>query len=575
VTFPGVWSEWESNELHGGFDAVIGNPPWDRIKLQQVEWFAARRREIAKVERAADRKKMIEALQAANDPLATLFGKAERRAQAASRVARTCGDYPFLSGGDINFNSLFIEQAARLCKPGGVVGLLVPSGISTETASQEFFSKLIQNGNVKCVYDFFNKRANGVLFFPDVYYRFKFSTFVFSPASRNFGACRFATFVRDVADLSDDSKTYTLGLDDFAKVNPNTRTAPVYKDPRDKVLSTKIYSSTPILVRHSAQGNEQVWPVKYVRQFDMANDSALFRTRTELEEREGAYPVGANLWRSPAGDWVPLYEGKMVQAFDHRASSITMVAKNLHRPGQSEVTTLKEHQDSDFLPEARYHVLAPADLKPEIALKDITSTTNSRSIIACIIPAYAAGHTLPLIQMQIADPKARALAQALLCANLNAVVLDFVARTKILSNHASWFIMEQLPVIAPATYQSAAFGKRTAADIVRDAVLELTYTAHDMAPFARDLGHVDKKGNVRPPFIWDERRRLELRAKLDAVFFHLYGITKRDDVRYIYSTFPIVEEQETREHGRYLSRDLCLAWISALAAGDPDASISL
>ena len=47
VMFPGVWSEWEDFELRGGFDAVIGNPPWDRIKLQQVEWFAARRREIA------------------------------------------------------------------------------------------------------------------------------------------------------------------------------------------------------------------------------------------------------------------------------------------------------------------------------------------------------------------------------------------------------------------------------------------------------------------------------------------------------------------------------------------------
>jgi hypothetical protein len=576
VAFPGVWSDWESDELAGGFDAVIGNPPWDRLKLQQVEWFAARRLDIAKVERAAERKKMIEALQAANDPLAALFAKAEHRAQAASRVARSCGDYPLLSGGDTNFNSLFVEQAARLCKPDGVVGLLVPSGISTETASQAFFSKLIENGNAKCVYDFFNKRANGELFFPDVYYRFKFSAFVFSPSSRSFGACRFATFVRDVRDLNDDSKTYTLGLADFAKVNPNTRTAPVYKDPRDKTLSTRIYDSTPILVRHSAQGNQQAWPIKYVRQFDMANDSALFRTQKELEEREGAYPVAGDIWRSPAGDWVPLYEGKMVQAFDHRASSITTVEKNVHRPGQSEATTLAEHQDPAFLPEARYHVLAPADLKPQIALKDITSTTNSRSIIACIIPPCAAGHTLPLIQMQIADPKARALAQALLCANLNSIPLDFVARTKILSNHASWFIMEQLPVIAPDTYSSVSFGKKTAEDIVRDAVLELTYTAHDLVPFARDLGYVDAKGKVKPPFTWDERRRFELRAKLDAVFFHLYGVTKRDDVRYVYSTFPIVEEQETTAHaGRYLSLDLCLAWISALKAGDPDAQITL
>ena len=104
-------------------------------------------------------------------------------------------------------------------------------------------------------------------------------------------------------------------------------------------------------------------------------------------------------------------------------------------------------------------------------------------------------------------------------------------------------------------------------------VLELTYTAQDMAPFARDLGHIDEAGEVKPPFVWDEERRLRLRAKLDAVFFHLYGVTNRDDVHYVYSTFPIVERQETATYGRYCSRDLCLAWLNALAAGQPDARV--
>jgi hypothetical protein len=99
-----------------------------------------------------------------------------------------------------------------------------------------------------------------------------------------------------------------------------------------------------------------------------------------------------------------------------------------------------------------------------------------------------------------------------------------------------------------------------------------------MAPFARDVGHVDASGKVLPPFAWDEARRLRLRAKLDAVFFHLYGIfdasnraQSRDDITYIYSTFPIVERQEIEAHGRYLSRDLALAYCNTLAAGHPDA----
>ena len=118
-------------------------------------------------------------------------------------------------------------------------------------------------------------------------------------------------------------------------------------------------------------------------------------------------------------------------------------------------------------------------------------------------------------------------------------------------------------------------GKKSAAEIVREATLELTYTSNDMAEFARDMGYVDGSGKVKPPFKWDEDRRRMLRGKLDAVYFHMYGITDRDDVRYVYSTFGIIEREETEVYGRYLSRDLCLAWISALAAGDPDANIKL
>ncbi|MCY4156336.1 MAG: hypothetical protein OXF66_02700 [Gammaproteobacteria bacterium] len=127
----------------------------------------------------------------------------------------------------------------------------------------------------------------------------------------------------------------------------------------------------------------------------------------------------------------------------------------------------------------------------------------------------------------------------------------------------------------PERYEAVCSGPKTAAEIVREAVLELTYTAHDMAPFARDLGHVDERGEALPPFPWDAHRRLRLRAKLDALYFHLYGITARADIRHIYSTFPIVQRQEQKAHNRYLSLDLCLAYHSALTAGQPDAAITL
>ena len=160
---------------------------------------------------------------------------------------------------------------------------------------------------------------------------------------------------------------------------------------------------------------------------------------------------------------------------------------------------------------------------------------------------------------------------------LTALLLDYIVRQKMHGTNLNWYIVEQLPVI-PLDHGMKPSTLRSENGRVRSyvkAVLELTYTAHDMAPFARDMGHVNEDGKVKPPFVWDEERRLHLRAKLNAVFFHLYGVTDRNDVRYVFSTFPIVKSQEINTYGIYKSCELCLAYINALGSGDPDAEISL
>ena len=272
---------------------------------------------------------------------------------------------------------------------------------------------------------------------------------------------------------------------------------------------------------------------------------------------------------------MPLYEGKMVQAFDHRAASIVVNPENQHRPAQPKPATLDEHQNADWLPNPQFWVLRSETAFPTFpylfAFKDVTAPTNVRSMIAALIPGSGVGNTLPIVSTD-GHP---AVDAALLLANLNAIPFDYVARQKIQGQHLNWFIVEQLPVVPPARFEAIRFGPKTAGEIVREAVLELTYTAHDMAPFARDMGYVNKAGRVKPPFTWTEARRLHLRAKLDAVFFHLYGVTDRDDIRYIYSTYPIVERHETIVDGCYYSRDLCLAYMNALAAGNPDAEVQL
>ena len=494
---------------------MIGNPPWDKVKLQQVEWFAARRPAIAHAQRAADRKRMIGALQKSGDPLFVEFERADERAKSAARVARKWGDYPFLARGDINLYSLFVERAMALVKEDGVVGLLTPSGIASDKTAAPFFHSVSTEGRLRALYDFENRRTRYTTppFFPDVDSRFKFCAFVASPSPTDDPA-RCAFFLQDVSELEDENSCFSLTAADFASVNPNTGTAPIFRSCRDAELTTAIYRRLPVLVNRSSEQEVKSWPIKYTRMFDMTNDSHLFRTREELEDAEGAYSLGGNRFNSPSGEWVPLYEGKMVQAYDHRAADIVSKDANLFRPGQQESIQAAEKQNFSRSPNPRYYVKDDAgrwrwDRDWVIAMKDITAATNMRTMIAAIIPRVGAGHTLPLLPILDESPSQACL----VVANLNALVFDFVARQKVPATHFTLYVLEQLPIVPPDRYEATRFGPKTAAEIVRDAVLELTYTAHDMAPFARDL---DYDG---PPFQWDENRRLHLRAKLDALFF--------------------------------------------------------
>jgi hypothetical protein len=586
ITFPGVWDHWGSTQRDGGFDAVVGNPPWDRIKLQQVEWFAARRPEIAKAQRASDRTKMIQALEKEGDPLFGDYQKADKRAADTLRTARKSGHYPLLSRGDINLYSLFVERAHALVKPGGMVGLLTPSGIASDLSASEFFRKVATGGHLKALYDFENRRTRYGLepFFPDVDSRFKFAAMISSP-NRAFAAAQCGFFLQAVSERNNPDQAFPITASDFARVNPNTGTAPIFRTRRDMALTTAIYERCPVLVDKSGEEAVAAWPVKYSTMFHMANNSDLFRTREELEEGEGAWHVGGNRWVSSAGEWVPLYEGKMVQAYDHRAADVVINAQNLTRPGQQEAISTEEHLNPARHAMPRYWLLLENCKWMQtkgalIAFKDITSATNMRTMIATAMPRLPAGHKLPFLF--VGEP--HSANSFLLLANLNSMAFDYVSRQKL--NNLSFILstLEQLPVIPPTDY-ARSFGPKTAADIVKAAVLELTYTAHDMAPFARDMGHVDATGEVLPPFIWDEERRLHLRAKLDALYFILYGVFDpadaahdpvqgRDDIRYIYSTFPIVERQETAAYGSYRSRDLCLAYINTLIAGQPDAIVA-
>ncbi|MES2237852.1 MAG: hypothetical protein V4500_08905 [Pseudomonadota bacterium] len=188
---------------------------------------------------------------------------------------------------------------------------------------------------------------------------------------------------------------------------------------------------------------------------------------------------------------------------------------------------------------------------------------SSEASISDVQPQYAkecgVGNSMAMLLPENGE-QAYAQFVPLRLANLSSLAFDFVLRTKVQGQNLNWYIVEQLPLVRPEQFEQMP-GKTCIADFVGGEVLRLPYTAQDLAPFARDMGHDDA------PFKWDENDRRHRMARLDALFFALYGIN-RDDAAYILDTFPIVREQDEKAHGRYLAKELILASMNVVAAGD-------
>ena len=573
LAFPYLWQDW-AGDRRGGFDAVISNPPWDRIKLQEVEWWAARDDDLAKAPTAAARRGIIDRRRQAGDFLIAQFDEAVERAQTMSLVVRESGNYPLMGKGDINLYSLFVERGLQLLSPGGIMGMLTPSGIYSDLTAADFFKSVSTTGRLSGVYDFENRRSadqenQSSKWFPDVDSRFKFCALIVGGEERKFEQANCGFYLNSRADLDDPQRVFPMTPADFQRINPNTGTMPTLRSPEGAEIVRGIYERHPVLVNRSGDVERQVWPLRYFTMFHMTNDSDWFKTAEDLAGL-GAYRVVGNHYKLGGREWLPLYQGRMIHQFDHRAGSVEIHPENTHNPYVTRSATDEERQNPDFLPDTQHWVDAEEVKRRTdggflwaLGFRDITNSTNERTMIAAIVPWAAYGNKIPVLRPQQGFSAGDA---AMLVANLDSLALDFVARRKIQGTNANWYIVEQLPVIEPSTYDRA-FGSTTAAELVRDHVLRLCCTATDLEPFARELGHAG------PPFRWDAAERRQLRARLDALYFHLYGLSE-SDAEHVLDQFPVLEKNDRSEHGRYLTKELVLGHYRALAQGDSAAQIT-
>ena len=558
LEFPDVF------ENNGGFDVVLGNPPWERIKLQEKEFFETRDRRIADAPNKAARDRLIRVLPEENSALAREFSEAIHQAGSVSRFVRGSNRCPLTGRGDVNTYSVFAETSRSICNSNGRVGIIVPSGIATDDTTKLFFADLVDNHSLVSLYDFENRE--GV--FPGVHRSYKFCLLTLTGANRPSSQAEFAFFLHHTEQLQDDDRRFTLLPEDFALFNPNTRTCPVFRTRQDMEIARKIYVRNAVLVDRSRAQERKTWPVKYTTMFHMSNDSGTFRTPEEVPN-DGSQSIGLNRIGNDNEILLPLYEGKMVQAFDHRAADATENRQNIVRQGQQTTIQGPEKKDPNRFPLPRYFVKVEDDRWPSpnewiIAYKSVTSATNARTMIAAVLPKVGAGHSLNLLPIcAIADNAP--LLSCLIVANLNSMPFDYVARQKVAGNNFTWYLLEQLPFIASDRFERKLSGI-PAYDLIRTRVLELTYCAWDLQPFAQDLGYDG------PPFVWDEERRHHLKCELDAIYAHLYQLNREDlvwilDAPESYQSFPGLKRNEMQQFGEYRTQRYVLQAYDLLANG--------
>jgi len=537
LAFPQVFAS-------GGFDVVLGNPPWERLKIEEQEFFASRNDAIATAPNAGARKKLIAALPSAEPRLWTEWCDASRRAEGESHFVRHSGGYPLCGKGDVNTYALFAEKDRCLRGPGGRAGFIVPTGIATDDSTKDFFAAIVEGRELVSLFDF----QSGPGLFGDVgHARFKFALLTLG---KEVNGSTLVFFARSAADVHDPLRRVVLAAGDFERLNPNTRNCPAFRSARDAEITKRAYERFPILWRDEGRSGPALnpWGVTIRRFLDMNKAETLALCSTS---------------RSASGDSLPVFEAKLVHHFDHRFgdyASKNAESASTSLPDVSAVSRL----DPEYSVRPRYWIGASDvgarvsshwDRRWLLVWRDICRSFDERTVIATVIPLAGTDFTL-----RVGFSDAPAAVPAML-ATLNSFAFDYIARQKLGGTHLSDYIIKQLPVPPPTLFsrQSSPWSPdETLHAWLLPRVLELTFTAWALESFARDVGYEG------PPLRWDANRRFLLRAEIDAAFFHLYGHS-RDDAGYILESFPIVRRDDEKMHGEYRTKRVILEIYDALA----------
>lgn len=578
LAFPEVFAK-------GGFDCVLGNPPWEKAELVEKEWFATIRPEIANASTASRRKKLISSLQEEDPLVFEAYCRAVRAVDGVRHFIRDSSRYPLCGVGRVNFYSAFAETNRSLISHKGRVGAVLPSGILTDDSTKEFAQDLLRRQQLVSFFDFDNRQG----LFPTVQGNVKFCVLTLSAEPHpTFDA---AAQLGDPADLLDNSNRYMLALNDIVNINPNTWNCPTFAKAADARLVQHIHAISPVVTQEGPPAINP-WGVSFKQGlFNMTTDSHLFLMREDLEH--DGWRLDGNLFIRGDQVALPLYEAKLTSQDNHRTATFEGISPNdrFRTHAGTNESTLDQLRDPLYRVIPRYWVesthvrqACPDALGWFIGFRNaISAVADSRSLVATVVPYAGVGNSMPLLFFSGASG-----APTPFVAALNSFVLDYVLRQKASGGNLNFYVFKQLPMPTPSTFSGECSWSRSGRHHVwiHERVLELAYTGWDLEPFAIDCGWSG------PPFRWDKERRFLLRCELDAAFFHLYMPTERsgdwspanggtaesltqirasfptprDAVSYIMDTFPIVRRKDEEKYdGDYRTKRTILEIYDAMA----------
>ncbi|MFP9192771.1 Eco57I restriction-modification methylase domain-containing protein [Natrialbaceae archaeon A-CW1-1] len=551
------------NNGKGGFDCILGNPPWEKVKAEQKEWFAGKREDIASSTSKSHRTKLINQLEDEDPELYKAWKQAQKNSENDSKFIRESGRFPLSGTGDTNTYPVFTELCGmEILGDSGRTGIVVKTGIATDYYTQDLFSKLVNENRLVSLYDFVNKRN----LFPDVATRERFCLLTMTGIRNTVPEFEFSFFNWTLEELREEDSKYRLSSSDIQKINPNSKNCPVFKTKRDRDVTLKLYSEHPILVNDIEEKNH--WGISYHRMFDMANDSDLFADNTlESLREEGLELDDRNIFRGTEETFYPLLEAKFFNQFDHRFATFEGISKESRfsqRAGTNKPTPEdKQNLNLEILPrywvhETDFHNrMAELEWDKEwiFAFRNIGgSASNSRTTVGTVLPLYPCGHSAPVLAFSGGDLAEKPV---LFTSLFTSFVFDFALQQSLGGANLSYYILKQLPMPTPQSLENIEVSIRDKTKSLRKFLLkrggELIWTSHSLDPLGEKISSTVGDG----PFTWNKERRSQLRAEIDAAVAKAYGLS-REDFEYILDSFEILEELEQEKYGEYKRKKECL-----------------